>query len=292
MRFVDLFAGLGGFHLGLRRLGHKCVFACEVDPDLRRIYRSNFGIEPAGDITKVKADTIPPHDILCAGFPCQPFSKAGDQQGLNCPKWGNLFEKHVLRILRHHKPKYLFLENVPNLAHHDDGRTWKGLEAKLKRLGYKVDLKKISPHEFGIPQIRERVFIVGSRSDLRHFSWPEPNGRRKCSLTSVLDENPRAAKPITQQVIDCLDVWQDFVRRYPKDQQLPSFPIWSMEFGATYPYKHRTPRTMGTKALQKYRGSHGQKLAGLVTMHRLLSTKMDSNMDSKRCKVLILNAAC
>ena len=249
MRFIDLFAGLGGFHVGLAKLGHDCVFACEIDDNLRRIYKRNFGIEPVGDITKIKASAIPRHELLCAGFPCQPFSKAGDQQGLKCPRWGHLFEKHVLRIVRYHRPKYLLLENVPNLAHHNDGRTWKELEARLTALGYALDLRKISPHEFGIPQIRERVFIVGARKSLTQFTWPQPNGRRKCSLNSVLDEKPRAAKRLSKQTVDCLKVWQEFVTLFPKDEELPSFPIWSMEFGATYPYKDATPHAVGASLL-------------------------------------------
>ena len=109
MRFIDLFAGLGGFHVALERLGHRCVFASELDPNLQQLYEKNFGIHPHGDIRTVPVDQVPQHDILCAGSPCQPFSKAGDQQGFDCPKWGDLFE-HVLRVLRHHKPQYIILE--------------------------------------------------------------------------------------------------------------------------------------------------------------------------------------
>lgn len=118
MRFIDLFAGLGGFNLALTHLGLTCVFACEVDEDLRKLYENNFDIYPAGDIRKVAVTDIPEHDILCAGFPCQPFSKAGDQQGFNCPKWGDLFD-YVLKIIEYHKPKYIMLENVPNLEKAD-----------------------------------------------------------------------------------------------------------------------------------------------------------------------------
>src|SRR5207248_567157 len=117
LRFVDLFAGLGGFHVGLKRLGHRCVFASEIDETLRKLYYTNFGIEPAGDIRKIEPEDIPRHDILCSGSPCQPFSKAGEQQGLTCPKWGDLFD-YVLAVLRAHKPTHIILENVPNLTRH------------------------------------------------------------------------------------------------------------------------------------------------------------------------------
>jgi len=92
MKFVDLFAGLGGFHLALKRLGHTCVFACEIDEDLRQLYEKNFGLPVASDIRRVAICDIPSHEILCAGFPCQPFSKAGDQLGFKCPQWGDLFQ--------------------------------------------------------------------------------------------------------------------------------------------------------------------------------------------------------
>lgn len=114
MRFIDLFAGLGGFHLALRRLGHVCVFTSEIDESLRSIYKKNFKMNASGDIRRVTVDEIPAHEILCAGFPCQPFSKAGSQGGLKDPKWGALFYE-IQRIIRHHKPRYLILENVPKL---------------------------------------------------------------------------------------------------------------------------------------------------------------------------------
>jgi DNA (cytosine-5)-methyltransferase 1 len=101
MRFIDLFAGLGGFHVGLTNLGHKCVFACEIEVALQDTYQKNFGIRPSGDIRKVKTADIPAHDILCAGFPCQPFSKAGAQSGFDCPQNGTLFDE-VARIVAHH----------------------------------------------------------------------------------------------------------------------------------------------------------------------------------------------
>src|SRR5437016_3603778 len=114
MRFIDLFAGLGGFHVALGRLDHRCVFASEIDEGLADLYERNLGLRPSGDIRKVRVSEIPAHDVLCAGSPCQPFSKAGEQQGTNCPKWGDLLN-YVLRIARAHEPEFLILENVPNL---------------------------------------------------------------------------------------------------------------------------------------------------------------------------------
>src|SRR5687768_10352777 len=121
MKFIDLFAGLGGFHKALHELGHTCVFASELDPFLQDTYKRNWGIEAEGDIKKIveaKIDSIPKHDILCAGFPCQPFSKAGKQMGREDKERGNLFDE-IIKILDFRRPKYFMLENVPFIAKHD-----------------------------------------------------------------------------------------------------------------------------------------------------------------------------
>lgn len=268
MRFIDLFAGLGGFHVAMERLGHTCVFASEINEELRRVYKTNFGIVPAGDIRQVKLRNVPKHDVLCAGFPCQPFSKAGDQQGTKCPKWGDLFD-YVLRIIEHHKPRYFILENVPNLKRHGNGETWVKMKTALEGEGYVVDDHRLSPHQFGIPQIRERIYIVGSRSGLDMFKWPEGRTDHELSIVSALDKAPMDARKITPTVIKCLEVWQHFLERFPKDDELPSFPIWSMEFGATYPYEDTTPFAVGERGLLKYKGSHGDDLSRVVNGSRL-----------------------
>ncbi len=269
MRFADLCAGLGGFHIALSRIGHKCVFACEIDPTLQSLYHKNFGIYAKGDLREIRATDIPLHEILCAGFPCQPFSKAGDQSGLDCPKWGDLFD-HLLRVLRHHKPKYIILENVPNLSYHDDGKTWFEMKAKLRTIGYDVREKNFSPHQFGIPQIRDRVYIVGARRTLDSLDWPTPiESAMPLDITSHLEVGPTGAKMLSEQVVKCLDVWQEFISRFPKGQELPSRPIWSMEFGATYPFEHETPWAMGEKRLGRYKGSHGASLSEAVIGQRM-----------------------
>ncbi len=265
LRFVDLFAGLGGFRLALERLGHSCVFACELDDELRELYEKNFGMKAEGDIRHVPASSIPKHDILCAGFPCQPFSKAGAQEGLDEPRWGNLFYE-ILRIVEHHKPGYVILENVPNFTRHDQGRTWKKAEALLRSVGYDVTSHNLSPHRFGIPQIRDRIYIVATLKPLNGFRWPDadPVDVKPVSIRSVLDANPVEARPIPDQVSRCLDVWQQFLDRYPGDEDLPWFPIWSMEFGATYPFEETTPFGALVRDLNKRRGSHGVSLKGFA----------------------------
>ena len=262
MYFVDLFAGLGGFHLALQRLGHECVFASELNPELATLYKRNFGIKPAGDIRTVKLENIPAHNVLCAGFPCQPFSKAGGQLGLECPQWGDLID-YVVRILRHHTPNYFIIENVPNLVRHNQGETWAVIKKKLHEAGYDVDDCKFSPHQFGIPQIRERAFIVGKRNALSGFDWPKPPIPEETSIRAVLDSNPSDARVLTEPFIKYLEAWQVFIDHFPKDEKFPSFPIWTMEFGASYPYIGRTPHSTGYKGLGRWRGSFGRTLQGL-----------------------------
>ncbi len=265
MKFIDLFAGLGGFHLALRKLGHHCVFASEIDDELCALYKRNFGMQPDGSLRAIDTSDIPTHDVLCAGFPCQPFSKAGEQLGTKCKLWGDLFTGHVLRVIRAHKPTFLLMENVANLERHDGGRTWEGMRKALEDLQdlhYDIDCRVLSPHRFGVPQIRERLFIVGSRVGLGHFQWPvEEHG--KLSIKSVLDHKPRDAKALPSQVIQCLEAWQDFIERAPKKQDLPSFPIWTMEFGATYPYsKYDSLYDAPLATLRNHRGVFG------CTLHR------------------------
>ncbi|WP_349999342.1 DNA (cytosine-5-)-methyltransferase [Stenotrophomonas lacuserhaii] len=262
-KFIDLFAGLGGFHLALQRMGGSCVFAAEWKESLRDLYLENFSIKPDGDIKNVIPENIPDHDVLTAGFPCQPFSKAGEQLGFECTEQGDLFF-NVAAILRVKKPSFFILENVPNLLKHDKGRTWVKIQEVLAEIGYEISSEKLSPHQFGIPQIRERLYIVGSFGSLRNFVWPE-KGEYETSIESVLDESPAEAKTLSGQVIECLDVWDEFLKSCPKDVELPSFPLWSMEWGASYPYVDETPYSLresyGLEGLKGFSGSHGIKMS-------------------------------
>lgn len=263
LRFIDLFAGLGGFHLALKELGHRCVFACELNKDLAELYEKNFEICPSGDIRELDIQSLPAHDILCAGFPCQPFSKAGSQQGLECPQWGDLVD-YVISILEAHEPSYFIIENVPNLVRHRQGKTWQTIKDKLSKAGYNdPQAQLLSPHHFGVPQIRERAFIVGRFGGLNGFSWPALSQETKLSIRSILDQNPDEARPLPARYIEYLKAWQTFLDNFPKDEQLPSFPIWAMEFGATYPYEDNSPTEVGLSKIKSYRGSFGRPLCGM-----------------------------
>lgn len=265
-QFIDLFAGLGGFHLALSRLGGECVFAAEWKDHLRELYKINHGLSPAGDITQIHPRDVPAHDVLTAGFPCQPFSKAGEQLGFECTEQGSLFF-NVAAILKEKKPSFFILENVPNLLKHDKGRTWEEIQRILgtnkNGLGYHIRAQQLSPHNFGIPQIRERVYIVGSLSPLDDFVWPQVNNA-ETNIDSVLDDSPADAKQLSTRVKECLAVWGEFLAACPKDVDLPSFPLWSMEWGATYPYVETTPHALKTRygmdGLRGFKGSHGIKV--------------------------------
>lgn len=262
MRFIDLFAGLGGFHVALGKLGHECVFASEKKENLASLYEKNFKIPVNRDITKIKISDIPEFDILCAGFPCQPFSKAGDQNGLDDKKNGNLFDR-LVEIIDFHKPSFFILENVRNLKSHDDFNTWKYIKNKLQNeLGYIVDDEILSPHNFGIPQHRERIFIIGSKHGLQHFNWPA-SFEATDSILSFLDDNPKDATKLEDEKIAVIKIWQEFINRIPLEDNLPSFPIWSMEFGATYPFEEEIPFRSSTYALGKCKGKFGKPLKGM-----------------------------
>jgi DNA (cytosine-5)-methyltransferase 1 len=271
LRFIDLFAGLGGFHLALQNLGHRCVFACEANEDLAVLYQKNFKLKPHRDIRTLDIEKVPAHDVLCAGFPCQPFSKAGDQQGLQCPQWGDLID-YVIKILRRHKPKYFIIENVPNLVRHERGKTWKKIRRRLKLAGYAVDDKILSPHQFGVPQIRDRAFIVGRRGGLHGFTWPRTKVEKDLSIASILDEHPADARQLPETFVNYLNAWQKFLDRFPKSEELPWFPIWAMEFGATYPYENLSPAGTGFKKIAGCRGAFGVPLKNLTSreIHALL----------------------
>ncbi|MGE0078771.1 MAG: DNA cytosine methyltransferase [Bacteroidales bacterium] len=231
-KFIDLFCGIGGFHLALSSLGGECVFASDIDADCRKVYQQNFGIEPHGDITKIDEKDIPAHDVLCGGFPCQSFSKAGNRRGINDPR-GTLFFD-IVRIVKHHKPKYLLLENVRNLAGHDGGNTWKVIHYNLEHLGYNVLPEPVifSPHYIGIPQHRERVFIACVRKDIGELPImpSKPSKLQSCDALSVVDTDSRNHKEfrVTKSEEGIIEIWNSFIKNIKGD--LPGFPVWTEWF--------------------------------------------------------------
>ena len=172
-KFIDLFAGLGGFRLALESLGAECVYSSEWDIPVQEVYYNNFGDIPDGDITKVNEKSIPNHDILCAGFPCQAFSISGKQRGFRDDR-GTLFFD-VARIVKEKKPKIVFMENVKNFATHDSGKTLQVVKSTMEKLGYTFNQKILNSVDYGIPQKRERLYMVCFRKDLliKNFTFPK-----------------------------------------------------------------------------------------------------------------------
>lgn len=233
LTFIDLFCGIGGFHQALSSMGAKCVFACDIDAECRKTYELNYGIKPGSDITKIKAEEIPSHDILCAGFPCQAFSKAGKRLGFDDETKGTLFFD-VCRILEYHRPKYALLENVRNLATHDRGNTWKVIHGKLHSLGYDLLPEPVifSPHYIGIPQHRERVYIMCIRNDVGHIApfHFKSSESIPCTIESILQDDSEIPNiedyQISPDMEKLIDLWNEFLQNI-KTEKLPGFPIWS-----------------------------------------------------------------
>ncbi len=295
-RFVDLFAGVGGFHHALSALGGRCVFACELDGDARAVYQASFPGLPArrfpADIRSITqeggrprtateiAARVPDHDVLCGGFPCQPFSKGGAQMGTRDRARGTLFYD-ILQIICAKSPRYLILENVRNLAGPRHRDTWSVIIRSLREAGYSVsaDPLVLSPHRIppergGAPQIRDRIFILGVRSDLAvpraaldaqslesqtcFPSWDPDTWR----IADYLDPD-RAIDGVeglrlSPQSMTWIRAWDHFVRELP-DDELPGFPIWA------YALRDRAYVPGGTP---EWKASHLRKNAAFYRKHR------------------------
>ena len=217
LKFIDLFAGIGGIRLGFERAfgpDIETVFVSEWDTDAQKTYRANFddSFEIAGDITKIDEKDVPNFDICLAGFPCQAFSLAGKRMGFNddykglCR--GTLFQD-VVRICDLHKPKVIFCENVKGLTIHDKGRTFKVIKGAFEQIGYKVFTKILNSKDFGVPQNRERIFLVCFREDVapEDFKFPEPTGE-KVSIRQIMDDAPISPKYYLS------DVYLETLRRH------------------------------------------------------------------------------
>lgn len=184
--FVDLFAGIGGFRIAAQENNGKCVFSSEWDRFAQMTYEYNFGEVPFGDITKIEPSFIPKHDVLFAGFPCQPFSYSGRNEGFKDKTRGTLFFD-ILRILEVHKPKMFLLENVKGLKSHDNGKTLTTIIESLEKVGYNIYWKILKSYDFGLPQMRERWYCVGSLKEI-DFNFPKGN-KKKPKLKEIIDEN-------------------------------------------------------------------------------------------------------
>jgi DNA (cytosine-5)-methyltransferase 1 len=185
LKYIDLFCGVGGFRYGLNSSTSQCVFSSDIDPDAREVYTQNWGEQPVGDIVEVQVEDVPAHDVLCGGFPCQPFSISGNQGGFEDARGTLLHE--ILRIAQHHQPRVLFLENVKNFLSHGGGETLAKTIELLNRAGYEVHYSLLNASHYGVAQKRERVYFVAFRKDLgiTEFHFPEPTNV-DCAVEDIL----------------------------------------------------------------------------------------------------------
>jgi len=231
-KFIDLFCGIGGFHQSLRNMGGTCVFACDIDEHCRNVYEENYNLRPESDITNINIGSIPAFDVLCAGFPCQPFSKAGNQKGFDDDR-GNLFYK-ICDIIKNHNPKYLLLENVRNLASHDNGNTWKVIYENIDILGYHTYKLPVILNvlHFNIPQNRERVIIMCKRKDLGELRLLPtiPKNPKKTLTTHIKDivcDNSEKYL-IAGKLKETENIWDSFIKLLIHNNiDIPKFPIWT-----------------------------------------------------------------
>lgn len=192
LTFIDLFAGIGGIRQGFEDQNTKCVFSSEWDKFSAKTYEANYGEVPYGDITQINEKDIPKHDVLLAGFPCQPFSNIGKRQGFGHETQGTLFFD-VLRILKYHMPKMFLLENVPGLLTIQKGETFRVILENLEDLGYTVFYDVLDAQNFGLPQVRKRVVIVGFHPDLNisSFAFPQGSNEVRVPVSSILEKEPK-----------------------------------------------------------------------------------------------------
>jgi len=224
---------------------------------LRELYARNFGFSTErihGDIRDAKSK-IPKHDILCAGFPCQPFSKSGFQHGSKDKVRGTLFAE-ILHVLDAHKPRVVLLENVGNFEQHDSGKTWSVVREELEKRDYCVRGTEhvrsgghglISPHHLGFPQTRERFFVIASKGALPIDPFPSRDRNRKTDLAAIvqntkdLSATDRLETRLSAQQTSCVEHWNSLLASLPDDYDVPSFPIWGDELYARYPFVERSP---------------------------------------------------
>ena len=224
MKFIDLFCGIGGFHTALTRLGHQCVLASDKDKYCRQVYQMNYNIEPNDDVKKINPDDIEDFDIICAGFPCQPFSNAGKKQTFSDDR-GLLFDE-VIRLAKAKKPRFMFLENVKHILKVSDGAVMEYIINKLDEIGYTLQLFEMSPHRYGVPQQRERIYFICIRNDiykhedvkLIYPEIPESEIVFQDHLTSK-EEVPEKYF-INGDLLEVLNAWDEMIQIFDVDEKI------------------------------------------------------------------------
>ena len=254
LTFIDLFCGIGGFHQALKKLGAKCILACDIDKDCREVYLTNYGIKPVEDVKKINPEEIPDFDILTAGFPCQAFSNGGKKKCFEDSR-GLLFDE-IIRIAKEKKPKFMFLENVKHILKVSDGEVIDYIKGKIDAIGYNLTLFQLSPHNYGIPQQRERVYFVCVLKTLQ----PPVNSNPTIILNPTIDpntidfnkfinnDNVHSKYYINSSILETLEAWDEIIKQMEvgekltptlmindafvdySETQLNSFPAWKRDY--------------------------------------------------------------
>lgn len=265
LKFIDLFSGIGGFRLAFESVGAKCLFSAEIDKYACKTYESNFGDYPFCDVSQLDPKSIPDFDILCAGFPCQPFSIAGERRGF-CDTRGTLFFD-IERIIKEKQPQAFILENVKGLTSHDKGKTLKVIiEILEKKLDYKVFYKVVNSKDYGVPQNRERIYIMGFKDKSIDFKFPDKLDK-KVDLNDILEENP-----IGSEISDIakFNVIHN-LKQHKKNNEIKDNPLLLAyeirKSRATFRYDNLSP-TLTAKM-----GTGGNNVPVLVNQMRKLTTR-------------------
>ena len=249
LKFIDLFCGIGGFHQAMKKLGGECVLACDIDKDCRQVYIDNYGLEPVSNVKNIDEKIMPDFDILCAGFPCQAFSNGGKKKCFGDER-GLLFDE-IVRIAREKQPKFMFLENVKHILKVSSGEVIEYIKQKIDEIGYFLQLFQISPHNYGIPQQRERVYFVCIRKDI--YNGVEivlPNYTGTMEFNRFLDPYETIAEKylVKGDILKVLNAWDEMIRRFEVGEKISptilmndayndyteaefnSFPDWKKEY--------------------------------------------------------------
>ena len=262
LTFIDLFCGIGGFHQALKKLGAKCILACDINKDCREVYLENYGIKPVEDVKKINPSELPDFDILTAGFPCQAFSNGGKKKCFEDSR-GLLFDE-IIRIAKEKKPKFMFLENVKHILKVSDGEVIKYIKEKIDLIGYNLTLFQLSPHNYGIPQQRERVYFVCVLKTFQASIIQNQNPTIVLNPAIVLNptidpktidfnkfinnNNVPSKYYINSSILDTLEAWDEIIKQMEvgekltptlmindafidySEEQLNSFPAWKRDY--------------------------------------------------------------
>lgn len=234
LKFIDLFCGIGGFHQALSKLGAKCILACDIDKFCREVYTNNYAITPCEDVKKIDPLELDDFDIICGGFPCQAFSNAGKKKTFDDDR-GLLFDE-IIRIAKYKKPKFMFLENVKHILKVGDGEVIKYIKKKLDAINYNIQIFNMSPHEYGVPQQRDRVYFVCVRKDI--YKLPVELLTPKTNQIVFQDylnkkEDIEQSYFLNGDLLECLTAWDEMIQLFDVDEKI-SPTIMVNEFYKTY----------------------------------------------------------